>query len=115
MRGEIWLVNLDPVVGSEAFKTRPAVIVGRAPLAHRAMANGRGVVPVVPVTSNTERVLSFQALLPAARTGLDGDSKAQCEQLRAVDVACLVEHVGTVPDDVMVTVDAGIRVWLDLP
>jgi len=115
VRGEIWRVNLEPVIGSEAAKTRPAVVVGRAALAHRAMAHGRGVVPVVPVTTSTTRVLSFQALLPAERTGLPEDSKAQCEQLRAVDVARLVEHVGTVPDDLMTAVDDGIRVWLDLP
>ncbi|MFC8191587.1 type II toxin-antitoxin system PemK/MazF family toxin [Cellulomonas sp. NPDC057328] len=115
MRGEVWRVDLAPVVGSEAARTRPAVVVGRAALSHRAMANGRGVVPVVPVTTNTERVLSFQVLLPADRTGLEQDSKAQCEQLRAVDVARLVEHVGTVPDDLMAAVDDAIRVWLDLP
>lgn len=115
MRGEIWRVDLDPVVGSEASKTRPAIVVGRTALSHRAMALGRGVVPVVPVTTSTARVLSFQVLLPAGRTGLDEDSKAQCEQLRAVDVARLVEHVGTVPDDLMTAVDDGIRIWLDLP
>ena len=29
-RSEIRLVNLDPVVGSEAARTRPGVIVGRS-------------------------------------------------------------------------------------
>ena len=26
-RGEIWLINLDPTIGAEIKKTRPAVIV----------------------------------------------------------------------------------------
>jgi mRNA interferase MazF len=43
---------------------------------------GRGVITVVPVTSNTTRVYPFQVLLPARATGLDRDSKAQAEQVR---------------------------------
>ena len=36
-RGEIWLINLDPTLGAEIKKTRPAVIVsadqlGKLPL-----------------------------------------------------------------------------------
>ncbi len=27
LRGEVWLINLDPTIGSEIRKTRPAVIV----------------------------------------------------------------------------------------
>ncbi|PKL48647.1 MAG: hypothetical protein CVV37_07920 [Nitrospira bacterium HGW-Nitrospira-1] len=26
-RGEVWLINLDPAIGSEIKKTRPAVVV----------------------------------------------------------------------------------------
>jgi mRNA interferase MazF len=114
VRGEVWWVNLDPVVGSEANTTRPAVLVGRSAVAHRAMASGGGVVPVVPVTSNVERVYSFQLLLPADATGLDHDSKAQAEQLRSVDVRRLVSHVATVPGDLMEALDERIRFWLAL-
>ena len=46
---------------------------------------GRGVVTVVPVTSATDRVYPFQVLLRAADTGLRNDSKAQAEQVRAVE------------------------------
>ncbi|MBO1751235.1 type II toxin-antitoxin system PemK/MazF family toxin [Actinotalea sp. BY-33] len=115
MRGEIWRVNLDPVIGSEASKTRPAVVVGRPGTAHRAMAAGRGVIPVVPVTTAMSRVYAFQLLLPAGRTGLREDSKAQAEQLRSVDVGRLVERVGSVPADLLVDLDARIKIWLDLP
>ena len=43
---------------------------------------GRGVVTVVPVTSNTGRVHPFQVLLRSSETGLTIDSKAQAEQIR---------------------------------
>ena len=47
---------------------------------------GRGMVTIVPVTSNIEQVYPFQVLLAAQATGLDVDSKAQAEQVRSVAV-----------------------------
>src|ERR1700677_2995097 len=82
-RGEIRLVDLDPVRGSEANKRRPAVIVSNDGANSTAARLGRGVVTVVPVTSSTDRVYPFQVLLPASGTGLDRDSKAQAEQVRS--------------------------------
>jgi mRNA interferase MazF len=55
---------------------------------------GRGVVTVVPVTSNTTRVFPFQVLLPAAETGIHVDSKAQAEQVRSVSVERLGRVIG---------------------
>lgn len=69
----------DPVRGSKADKRRPAVIVSSDRANSIAARLGRGVVTVVPVTSNTDRVFAFQALLPAATTGLRQDSKAQVD------------------------------------
>ena len=114
MRGQIWWVDLDPARGSEANKTRPAVVVGRQALAERALQRGTGVVTVVPVTGSTDRVLDFQLFLPAARTGLERDSKAQAEQLRSVDVRRLVGAAGLVPADLMSRLDDRIRLWLGL-
>ena len=83
-RGEIRLVDLEPVRGSEADKRRPAVIVSNDGANLAAARLGRGVVTIVPVTSATDRVYPFQVLLRAADTGLRDDSKAQAEQVRAV-------------------------------
>lgn len=76
LRGEIRLVDLDPARGSGVSKRRPAVIVSNDRANSIAARLERGVVTVVPVTSNTDRIFLFQALLPAAATGLPQDSKA---------------------------------------
>ena len=76
-RGEIVTVSLDPARGSEAGKTRPAVIVSNDAANATADRLGRGVVTVVPVTGNVTRVYPFQVLLPARQSGLPRDSKAQ--------------------------------------
>ena len=49
---------------------RPAVTVSNNGADTTAERFGRGVVTVVPVTSNVERIYPFQVLLPAAETGL---------------------------------------------
>ena len=75
---------------------------------------GRGVVTVVPVTSNTARVFSFQTLLPAADTGLRTDSKAQAEQVRSVAVERVGPIVGRVPAPIMAKLDDALRLQLQL-
>ena len=113
-RGEVRLVDLEPVRSSEASKRRPAVLVSNDRANATAARLGRGVVTVVPVTSNVSRVFPFQALLPAARTGLAVDSKAQAEQVRAVAVERIGPVLGQVPLDLMSELDGALRVHLQL-
>ena len=113
-RGEICLVDLDPVQGAEANKRRPAVIVSNDGANSSAERLGRGVITVVPVTSNTERVYPFQVLLPASATGLDRDSKAQAEQVRSVAVGRLGRRVGALTPELITSLDEALRLHLAL-
>lgn len=113
-RGEIRLVDLEPVRGAEADKRRPAVIVSNDGANAAAARLGRGVVTVVPVTSATARVYPFQVLLRAADTGLHIDSKAQAEQVRAVAVERLGARVGALPPSLMADLDEALRLHLAL-
>ncbi len=113
-RGEICLVDLDPVRGAEASKTRPAVIVSNDGANSTATRLGRGVVTVVPVTSNVARIYPFQVLLQAGATGLPRDSKAQAEQVRAVAVERVGMRVAEVPLAVMTQLDEALRLHLSL-
>lgn len=114
LRGEIRLVDLAPVGGSEANKRRPAVIVSNDRANSIAARLGRGVVTVVPITSNTDRVFPFQALLPASDTNLRQDSKAQAEQVRSIDVQRLGTVVGRTSANVMAQLDDALRLHLHL-
>lgn len=114
LRGEIRLVDLDPVRGSEANKRRPAVIVSNDRANSVAARLGRGVITVVPMTSSTERVYPFQTLLPAAATGLRQDSKAQGEQVRSIALERLGPVLGQVPSDEMGRLDEALRIHLQL-
>ena len=114
LRGEIRLVDLDPVRGSEANKRRPAVIVSNDRANSTAARLGRGVVTVVPVTSNTDRIFPFQALLPAGATGLPQDSKAQAEQVRSIAIERLGAILGHASAEVMAQLDDALRLHSQL-
>jgi mRNA interferase MazF len=114
LRGEVRLVDLDPVLGSEAAKRRPAIIVSNDHANATAARLHRGVVTVIPVTSNIARVFAFQVLLPAELSGLRVDSKAQCEQVRAVSVKRLGAVLGQLPAALMRAVDDALRLHLQL-
>lgn len=113
-RGEIRLVDLDPVVGSEANTRRPAIIVSND-RANEAVARfGRGVLTVVPLTSNVANIRPFQVFLDRDDSGLHKDSKAQAEQIRSIAVERVGPIVGGVPITLMRELDAAIRLHLDV-
>jgi mRNA interferase MazF len=113
-RGEIRIVDLDPARGTESNKRRPAVVVSNDGANTTAERLGRGVVTVVPVTSNVDRVYPFQVLLDADSTGLARDSKAQAEQIRSVAIERIGERVGVLTPELLGALDEALRLHLAL-
>ena len=114
LRGEIRLVDLDPARRGEANKRRPAVVVSNDRANATAARLGRGVITVVPITSNLTHVYPFQVALPAEETGLRMDSKAQAEQVRSLSVERLGPVLGRLPAAVLADLDRALRVHLQL-
>jgi mRNA interferase MazF len=113
-RGEIRMANLEPVLGAEANKRRPCVIVSNDGANRVAERLGRGVLTVIPITTSTGRVYPFQVLLPSRETGLSKDSKAQAEQVRSISVGRIGEAVGNVPTPLLGALDDALRLHLAL-
>ncbi len=113
-RGDIYLVDYEPTRGSEANKARPAVIVSNDGANASVARTGRGVVTLVPLTTNTSRVYPFQVMLPAEECGLVKDSKAQCEQVRALALERLLRPMGSVSRQRMAEIDVALRRHLAL-
>ena len=109
LRGEVHWADLEPSVGVEANKTRPVLIVSNNG-ANAAAVTHRGVVTVVPLTSNTGVVHPFQAPV----TVTDRESKAQVEQLRAISVDRLRGRIGLLDPEAMDRIDRALKVHLSL-
>ena len=86
MRGEIWLVNLDPSIGSELKKSRPCVVVSPA-----EMHDHLRTVIVAPMTTKS-RPAPFR--VPVTHGGQKG--LILLDQVRAVDKARLAKKLGAV-------------------
>jgi mRNA interferase MazF len=78
-RGDIYLVDFEPSVGSEIRKTGPALIISCGE-ANRHLRT----VTVVPFSLKVEKVLPFEVLMDKRESGLDRDSKIKIPQMRAV-------------------------------
>ncbi len=95
-KGEIWLINLDPTVGAEIRKTRPAVIVSEDAI---------GVLPlrvIVPLTDWKDRygIASWLVqILPDAQNGLSKSSAADAFQIRSVSQERFVQCLGALNRD----------------
>ncbi len=85
-RGEIWLVNLDPTVGSEIKKSRPCVVVSPSELNDHLRT-----VIVAPMTS---KGFGAPFRVPVTYAGTKG--LIVLDQLRTVDKVRLVKKLGTV-------------------
>ena len=85
-RGEIWLVNLDPTVGSEIRKTRPCVVVSPADMHDHLRA-----VLVAPMTTAGREAPFRIGINHGGRKGL-----ILLDQVRAVDKTRLARKLGTV-------------------
>lgn len=85
-RGEIWLVALDPTVGSEIKKSRPCVIVSPSELNEHLRT-----VIVAPMTSKGFLAPFRVPVTHAAKRGL-----VVLDQIRAVDKIRLVKRIGAV-------------------
>jgi mRNA interferase MazF len=113
-RGDVVWVDLDPARGSEASKRRPAVVVSNDGANRMAESLGRGVVTLVPITSQTAKIYPFQVLLPASSCGLPKASKAQAEQIRSVAVQRIRAGAGRLSPPLLADLDQAIRLHLAL-
>lgn len=79
-RGEIYIADLNPTVGSEISKKRPVIIVSND--INNLYSD---TVSIVPITSNISKIYPFEILIRFnKKNGLSNDSKAQCHQIRTI-------------------------------
>lgn len=108
-RGEIYWVNLDPTIGVEIRKTRPALVVSND------INNLHGAtVTVLPLSTRVGRIHPFEVLLSAGSFGHAKTCKAKADQIRTVDKRRLGELLGILPPELLDKCDEAIRLHLAL-
>ena len=110
-QGEVWLINLDPTIGAEIKKTRPAIIVndntlGKLPL--------KIIVPLTDWKDRYEIAPWMVKVVPDKGNKLSKNSSADCFQVRSVAEERLVKHLGIVSIDVMEKIRKALAIVLSI-
>lgn len=110
-RGEIWWADLPEPRGSGPGFRRPVLIVQ----ANTFNQSRISTVIIAAITSNVALAdAPGNVPLPLRVSGLPADSVINVSQLVAIDRSFLIDHVGKIPERVQASVDAGLRLILDL-
>ena len=104
-RGDVYWVAMDPTLGSEIQKTRPAVIVSN----NSCNVFGARVV-VLPLTSNVDSLYPGEALV----TVKGKPSRALGDQIRSLDKSRLRSKIETLSQDELAAVEEAVRITLGL-
>ena len=109
-RGEIWLVNLDPTIGHEIKKSRPALII------QNNLGNKYSPITIIaPITSqNIDIIYPFEVLLTKNNSKLRKKSKILFNQIRAIDKRRLIKRQGRLNVETMVRADTALKISLGL-
>jgi len=110
-RGEIWLINLDPTIGAEIKKTRPAVVIssdglGRLPL--------KIVVPITQWNDSFESSRWHVRIDPDKRNGLTKASAADAFQVRSLSIERFAKYMGTLDAVQVEEIASAIGIVIDL-
>ena len=107
LRGQVWLVRLDPAIGSEINKTRPALVVSNN--LHNGLLHH---ITALPITDKGEKVYSVEVFLPKSAAGLTKDSKIRCHQIRTLDKIRFVKLLGEIPADYWPLISRALKIHL---
>ncbi len=110
-QGEVWLLNLDPTLGAEIKKTRPAIIVndnvlGKLPL--------KIIVPITDWKDRYEIAPWMIRIKPDSENGLQKESAADCFQVRSVSQERFIRQLGFITDALMEDIKIGLSKVLSI-
>lgn len=106
-RGEIWLVNLNPVKGHEQAGTRPALVVSVDAFNH----GPADLIVVLPITSKY-RGIPFHVKVNPPEGNLDKESYVKCEDIRSISKTRLEKPIGEVFNNTLNKVEDRLKILL---
>ena len=109
-RGDVYLVRLDPTIGAEIKKTRPAVVI-QNDIANRASP----ITIVAAITSQVdEELYPTDVLIRRGEAGLRSTSVVLLNQLRSVDRRRLLRRLGSLDSRTMARLNQALAISVGL-
>lgn len=109
-RGEVYLVNFDPTVGSEIKKTRLALVI------QNDIANRYSPITIVAAITSKfdDELYPTEVLISAGEGGLKQDSVVVFDQLRTIDKRRIVKKLGKVNELTLKRSDIALKISVGL-
>ena len=108
-QGDVFWVNFDPTVGAEVKKIRPAVVVS-----NDVNNEHSPIISIAPITTNINRVYSFEVEIPAGTASLSNRSKVMVNQTRAIDKLRLHQVIGSLPESILLKIKYALKLHYDI-
>jgi mRNA interferase MazF len=112
LRGDVYLVNLDPIIGNEIDKSRPAVII------QNDIGNRFSPVTIIAPISSVKEItkpLPIMIYLEKGEGGLSEESYVDCGQIRTIDKdKRLITKFGSLSKSQMNEIDKALKISLSL-
>ena len=108
-RGDIFMADLNPVVGSETGGFHPVVVI------QNDAGNKFSPTTIAAIgTSAKKPHLPVHVKIRRGRSGLDYDTIVQLEQIRTIDKRRLKQYIGHLPERVMKRIDKAAKISIGL-
>jgi len=109
-RGDVYVVNFDPTIGSEIKKTRPAVVL------QNNVGNRHSAVTIVAAISSQfgDELYPTEVFIEPPEGGLEKKCVVLLNQIRTVDKRRLTKKLGVLKRETMMRVDQALEISLGL-
>ncbi len=110
IRGEIYLVNFDPTIGSEISKTRPALVI------QNNIANESSPITIIAAITSKfdDRLYPTEVLIEPPEGGLKTTSVILLNQIRSIDRQRLIKRLGVISVEKLNEVDQATQISFGL-
>ena len=108
-RGEVFLVDLNPIIGAEIGKARPAVVIS-----NNLNNIHADTVTVIPITSAIGKIYPFEVFIKKKEGGIEKDSKAKTNQIRTIDKRRLIKKLGPLKKETIKEIEKAILIHLGI-
>lgn len=109
-RGDIFIANLNPAVGSEQQGVRPVIVVS----SNEEINVGSNTVIVAPLSSSKRDRHPFHVVVTSKACGIDKSSLILTEQIRTIDKTRLIKKVAVCPPNVLNSLNEALKVSLKI-
>jgi mRNA interferase MazF len=108
--GDIYEINLEPVIGAETGKRRPALVVS-----NDINNEFSQTVTILPITSQpAKKQYPFEVFVPVDTAGLIADSRIKANQVRTIDKHRIASFIGSLPPEYLPNVEKALKIHLNM-